>query len=77
MLPLGILNASTMNVRMMRKRRIAVLTALIPSHIHRPRDIAPRLSSAVRIRSSTTIPSSTGSPGNATGEGPTVAQPPA
>src|SRR5687768_16659938 len=40
--PVGILKASTRKVRTVRKRRMAVLMALVHSHIQRPVLMAPR-----------------------------------
>src|SRR4028118_2410634 len=50
MLPVGILNASKRKVRITRNRTMAVLMALVHSHIHRPVEMDPRDSSAVLRR---------------------------
>src|SRR5215210_3271707 len=51
MLPVGILNASKRKVRITMNRTMAVLIALVHSHIHRPVEMDPRVSPAVRRRS--------------------------
>src|SRR4028119_915889 len=54
MLPVGILNASKRKVRITRNRTMAVLMALVHSHIHRPVEMDPRDSSAVLRRARST-----------------------
>src|SRR6185503_13036419 len=51
MLPVGILNASKRKVRITMNSTMAVLIALVHSHIHRPVEMDPRVSPAVRRRS--------------------------